>query len=347
MISNPTACIGSTDASEKLDEMGVEREELRKDVVFATHKVLSAGIGRSHLFRPYKPPPPQVDFKLVHRWPNLPGPVSKGVKFSSIALDRGIQRTAPTNAIHDKDRTMIVDSSFWMSSSKGQTFSKSSESLHVRRRKQPVKQKLAPALLVQEPIVKKPKNKIPTKKSLAKSWSETAINSRFQPIVAGSSGEPGPATYADPVPIKGPLPTHKRDDHSTLASKSRRLNRLQKIITSPFKCNVPKLASLDKKKSRFVKSQQMIEREVRRKHRRSEDARKLMRVRKKHAAVYQNMINGGATRREPTKEKFKPRARWQIPVRITDSYESPFHKITHKTRNFTALSPVEAKESES
>ena len=75
-ISNPT-----------FDEMAVERESVRKDVVYSTHKVQELGVGESHLFRPYRGPRgPIVTFKnkQVHRWPNLPVAVQKGVKFSTI-----------------------------------------------------------------------------------------------------------------------------------------------------------------------------------------------------------------------------------------------------------------------
>ena len=144
MIGNPSA---STDA---LDVMGQERENLRKDVVYSTHKVLGLGVGRSHLFRPYRGPRgPKVTFKtkLVHRWPNLPGPVQKGVKFSSIPRGCGGEprkkedakdnvehwwnkvitdqsNAAATNASDEQTNT---DAAYWMKSVKGSSWSKSTD----------------------------------------------------------------------------------------------------------------------------------------------------------------------------------------------------------------------------
>ena len=379
MILNPSS------SADTLDAMALEREHMRKDVVYSTHKVSRLGVGRSHLFRPYRGPRgPGVTFKtkLVHRWPNLPGQ-TKGVLFSSIP--RGCGVGAPQEEEQDEDdgvdhwwekaiagddsdagamdashELATVNRAYWMASSKGATWSKSTDERRIRRKQRRRRRLLgmpprrAPPLLFGKTDVKKratpekkkrdEKGKLPAK-YLTKSWSlsDTKIGGRFVQVIAGASNEPGPATFSEPVAVKGPLPSYERDDYSTIACTTRRLKRMQKVVTSPFKCKIPQLASLEKGRSRFVKTQEWIESQVRAKHRRSEDEQRLLRVQKKHQNLYENILNipGSRPNRGVQEEdEFKPRPSWEIPFRITDSYESPFHKISHKTRNFTNVSPI-------
>ena len=373
MILNP-----NSSSANSLDTMMREREDLRKDVVYSDYLVKSLGVGQSHLFRPYRAlrsPPVTFKTKLVHRWPNLPGPIQKGVKFSSIprgcgenlahvedsdAVSNRVDARWLTSTAHGvarghkiagtavKSGSSELDSAYWMTTHEGNTWAKSTDQNRIRTRQ---KQYQRLSVKADRPPHRSPPL-LPSKtcvnikaglyKSSKRSWSMSNIGLRLEKVIVGSTNEPGPATFSEPVTVKGALPTYKADDYSTIASTTRRINRMKKVITSPFKCKIPQLASLDKGVSQFVQTQKWIESQVRAKHRRSEDKRRLLRVQKKHQNLYENILSnpGERPKREVQKDEFKPRPRWEIPFRITDSYESPFHKVTHKSRNFTNVSPI-------